>query len=200
MPVLYGVFLYMGVSSMAGVQLIQRLFIIFMPPKYQPDYIYLRTVPLRRVHMFTAVQFGCLVVLWVVKTIKSISIIFPLMVLAMCFIRKSLDWVFTRHELKWLDDIMPELHKREREDKEQMRMEHLNDIEHGGTTDNQNSIQVTGAQTVDTNNSAEQHVTGLSLNADEMSDSGIWKHLNDPNSARNRLNVENFKHRKRIVK
>jgi len=35
----------------------------------------------------------------------------------MCFIRKGLDWVFTRHELKWLDDIMPESHKREKEDK-----------------------------------------------------------------------------------
>ena len=35
----------------------------------------------------------------------------------MCFIRKALDWVFTQTELKWLDDIMPELHKREKEDK-----------------------------------------------------------------------------------
>ena len=35
----------------------------------------------------------------------------------MCFIRKGLDWVFTRHELKWLDDIMPESHKREKLDK-----------------------------------------------------------------------------------
>ena len=39
-----------------------------------------------------------------------------LQVLAMCFIRKGLDWVFTQTELKWLDDIMPELHKREKED------------------------------------------------------------------------------------
>lgn len=35
----------------------------------------------------------------------------------MCFIRKGLDWVFTRHELRWLDDIMPESHKREKEEK-----------------------------------------------------------------------------------
>ena len=35
----------------------------------------------------------------------------------MCFIRKSLDWVFTQHELKWLDDIMPEVNMREKEDK-----------------------------------------------------------------------------------
>ena len=56
MPVLYGVFLFMGVSSLVGVQLMQRISIVFMPPKYQPDYIYLRHVPLRRVHLFTLVQ------------------------------------------------------------------------------------------------------------------------------------------------
>jgi len=38
-------------------------------------------------------------------------------VLAMCFVRKGLDYVFTRHELKWLDDIIPESHKREKEEK-----------------------------------------------------------------------------------
>ena len=34
----------------------------------------------------------------------------------MCFVRKLLDWVFTRHELEWLDDILPEAHKREKEE------------------------------------------------------------------------------------
>ena len=33
----------------------------------------------------------------------------------MCFIRKGLEWVFTRNELKWLDDIMPELHKSDKD-------------------------------------------------------------------------------------
>jgi len=119
MPVLYGVFLFMGISSLAGVQLIQRMLIILMPAKYQPDYIFLRNVPVRRVHLFTAIQAMCLACLWVIKTIKSISIIFPIMVLAMCFVRKGLDWVFTRHELEWLDDILPETHKREKEDEKQ---------------------------------------------------------------------------------
>lgn len=38
----------------------------------------------------------------------------------MCFVRKALDYVFTQHELKWLDDIMPESHKREKEDKKKL--------------------------------------------------------------------------------
>jgi len=117
MAVLYGVFLFMGVSSVKGLQIVERTSIVFMPQKYQPDYMFLRNVPLRRVHLFTAIQILCLAVLWIIKQIKSISIVFPLMVLAMCFVRKALDWVFTRHELKWLDDIMPESHKREKEEK-----------------------------------------------------------------------------------
>jgi len=62
------------------LQFVQRVLIMFMPPKYQPDYMYLRHVPLRRVHLFTAIQIICLIGLWVIKTIKEISIIFPLMV------------------------------------------------------------------------------------------------------------------------
>lgn len=34
----------------------------------------------------------------------------------MCFVRKGLDKIFTQEELKWLDDIMPEVHKRAKED------------------------------------------------------------------------------------
>uniref|UniRef100_A0A8B7UHN0 Electroneutral sodium bicarbonate exchanger 1-like n=1 Tax=Castor canadensis TaxID=51338 RepID=A0A8B7UHN0_CASCN len=53
MPVLYGVFLYMGVSSLQGIQFFDRLKLFGMPAKHQPDFIYLRHVPLRKVHLFT---------------------------------------------------------------------------------------------------------------------------------------------------
>jgi len=52
-----------------------------MPKKYQPDYPYLRKVPIARVHLFTIIQFACLVMLWIVKDIKQTSILFPIMVL-----------------------------------------------------------------------------------------------------------------------
>lgn len=80
MPVLYGVFLYMGVSSLKGMQVCARVMIFFMPAKYQPDYMFLRHVPIGRVHRFTFIQLFCLALLWTVKTIKAISIVFPLMV------------------------------------------------------------------------------------------------------------------------
>jgi hypothetical protein len=36
MPVLYGVLLYMGVSSLKGMQFVDRILLMMMPPKYQP--------------------------------------------------------------------------------------------------------------------------------------------------------------------
>uniref|UniRef100_A0A672SJR9 Anion exchange protein n=1 Tax=Sinocyclocheilus grahami TaxID=75366 RepID=A0A672SJR9_SINGR len=107
MPVLYGVFLYMGASSLRGIQFFDRLRLFGMPAKHQPDFIYLRHVPLRKVHLFTIIQLSCLVLLWVIKTSRA-AIVFPMMVLALVFIRKLLDFIFTKRELSWLDDLMPE--------------------------------------------------------------------------------------------
>merc|ERR1712142_1426105 len=107
LPVLYGVFIYMGISSLRGNQLFDRLRILFMPAKYQPDYVYLRHVPLYKVNLFTAIQLGCFTVLWVVKSVKSISIAFPIMVVAIVGVRKAFDFcpkLFTQRELSWLDD------------------------------------------------------------------------------------------------
>merc|ERR1719239_403259 len=116
MAVLYGVFLYMGVAALKGMQFIDRLMLFFKPAKYQPDLAYLRHVSIKRVHLFTLIQIVCLGVLWVIKAIKSISILFPIMVLGTCFCRKAMDWIFTQRELKWLDDIMPEAAKKAKED------------------------------------------------------------------------------------
>ncbi|XP_074482892.1 sodium-driven chloride bicarbonate exchanger-like isoform X2 [Sebastes fasciatus] len=115
MPVLYGVFLYMGASSLRGIQFFDRLKLFSMPAKHQPDFIYLRHVPLRKVHLFTIVQLSCLILLWVIKT-SNYAIVFPMMVLALVFIRKLLDFIFTKRELSWLDDLMPEWKKKKLED------------------------------------------------------------------------------------
>ena len=80
MPVLFGLFLFMGVASLNGLQMFDRLCLFFMPKKYQPDLTYLRTVPLTRVNLFTIIQLFSFIVLWIVKEVKDISIIFPIMV------------------------------------------------------------------------------------------------------------------------
>uniref|UniRef100_A0A8C5M3G2 Anion exchange protein n=1 Tax=Leptobrachium leishanense TaxID=445787 RepID=A0A8C5M3G2_9ANUR len=58
MPVLYGIFLYMGVASLNGIQ-----------------------------------------------------------ILGLMMVRKMLDWVFSQHDLAWLDDILPEKEKKKQDDK-----------------------------------------------------------------------------------
>uniref|UniRef100_A0A8C4P9I5 Anion exchange protein n=1 Tax=Dromaius novaehollandiae TaxID=8790 RepID=A0A8C4P9I5_DRONO len=78
MPVLYGVFLYMGVSSLKGIQFFDRIKLFGMPAKHQPDLIYLRYVPLWKVHIFTVIQLTCLVLLWVIKA-SAAAVVFPMM-------------------------------------------------------------------------------------------------------------------------
>uniref|UniRef100_A0A8C2DYF5 Anion exchange protein n=1 Tax=Cyprinus carpio TaxID=7962 RepID=A0A8C2DYF5_CYPCA len=104
MPVLYGVFLYMGVASLNGVQFMDRLQLLLMPAKHQPDLIYLRHVPLRRVHLFTFIQV-CVCVC----------------ILALVAVRKAMDYVFSQHDLSYLDDIMPEKDKKKKEDEKKKK-------------------------------------------------------------------------------
>lgn len=61
------------------LQLFDRIKLFGMPPKHQPDLIYLRYVPLWKVHIFTVVQLSCLIVLWVIKA-SAAAVIFPMMV------------------------------------------------------------------------------------------------------------------------
>ena len=44
LAILFGVFLYMGVASMSGIQLFERVALIFMPVKHHPDVGYVRKV------------------------------------------------------------------------------------------------------------------------------------------------------------
>ncbi|XP_053715699.1 electrogenic sodium bicarbonate cotransporter 1-like isoform X5 [Synchiropus splendidus] len=115
MPVLYGVFLYMGVASLNGVQFMDRLQLLLMPAKHQPDLIYLRHVPQRRIHLFTFIQGLCLALLWILKSTVA-AIIFPVMILALVAVRKAMDYVFSQHDLSYLDDVIPEKDKKKKED------------------------------------------------------------------------------------
>merc|ERR1712029_517546 len=109
----------MGVNTLKGMQFIDRMFLVFMPLKHQPDYSYLRHVPLKKVHLFTAIQAGSLAALWIIKSTPA-SLIFPLMVLALVGFRKAMDYfpsVFSQKELYWLDNLMPASNKKEKKKK-----------------------------------------------------------------------------------
>ncbi|KAK0150792.1 Electrogenic sodium bicarbonate cotransporter 1 [Merluccius polli] len=120
MPVLYGVFLYMGVASLNGVQFMDRLQLLLMPAKHQPDLIYLRHVPQRRIHLFTFIQVLCLALLWILKSTVA-AIIFPIMILALVAVRKAMDYLFSQHDLSYLDDVIPEKDKKKKEDEKKKK-------------------------------------------------------------------------------
>ena len=100
MPVLYGVFLYMGINSLNGIQMFDRILIMFMPKKYQPEYSFLKKIPLKRVNLFSFIQVLCFVVLWLIQEFKAVSILFPIMLVLIIGVRKLLDYVFTQYEMK----------------------------------------------------------------------------------------------------
>lgn len=102
MAVLFGLFLYMGVSSMRGNQLFERMRLWLMDPARYPSTFYLRTVPNRVVHAFTAVQVFLLALLWVLKT-SAIGILFPLLIALLVPIRFLLNRFFDERYLSRLD-------------------------------------------------------------------------------------------------
>ncbi|XP_058603751.1 sodium bicarbonate cotransporter 3 isoform X7 [Onychostoma macrolepis] len=173
MPVLYGVFLYMGVSSLKGIQFFDRIKLFGMPAKHQPDLIYLRYVPLWKVHMFTIVQLTCLVLLWVIKA-SAAAVVFPMMVLALVFVRKLLDFCFMKRELSWLDDLMPESKKKKEDDKKKKAKEEAQRImEAQGRMeipyDNGDHLEI---PVKTTKVSTDPSVVNIS---DEMAKTAVWK-------------------------
>uniref|UniRef100_A0A8B9JI45 Anion exchange protein n=1 Tax=Astyanax mexicanus TaxID=7994 RepID=A0A8B9JI45_ASTMX len=169
MPVLYGVFLYMGVSSLRGIQFFDRIKLFGMPAKHQPDLIYLRYVPLWKVHVFTIVQLTCLVLLWVIK-VSAAAVVFPMMVLALVFVRKLLDFCFMKRELSWLDDLMPESKKKKEDDKKKKEKEEAERMLHAEQSleyDGENLLSIKSLK-----DSCDPSVVNIS---DEMAKTSVWK-------------------------
>ncbi|XP_047701948.1 band 3 anion transport protein isoform X1 [Prionailurus viverrinus] len=119
LAVLFGIFLYMGVTSLSGIQLFDRLLLLFKPPKYHPVVPYVKRVKTWRMHLFTSIQIICLVVLWVVKSFQAISLILPfILILTVPLRRLLLPLIFRELELKCLDadDAKPNFDEEEGQD------------------------------------------------------------------------------------
>ncbi|XP_052892454.1 anion exchange protein 3 isoform X3 [Anopheles moucheti] len=106
MSVLFGVFLYMGIASMSGVQFFERLRLYLMPVKHHPQVPFVRRVPTWKMHLFTFVQILALAMLWAVKS-SPFSLAFPFFLIMMVPIRKQLESVFSPLELRALDGSQP---------------------------------------------------------------------------------------------
>ncbi|CAB9515057.1 Electroneutral sodium bicarbonate exchanger 1 [Seminavis robusta] len=104
-PVLYGVFLYMGLTSLSTNQFWGRFTMMFMQPSRHPKGLpYTDHVSHKRMHLYTGIQLALFALLYVIKSIKSIAIAFPV-VIALCIpIRLYvLPRLFEKQELVFLD-------------------------------------------------------------------------------------------------
>lgn len=100
--VLFGVFLYMGVSSMNGIQFFDRLVLLLKPVKHHPRVSYVRRVRTWKMHLYTFLQLTGLAILWAVKS-TVLALAFPFFVVAMIPYRMLLKYIFTPRELDALD-------------------------------------------------------------------------------------------------
>uniref|UniRef100_H3DID6 Anion exchange protein n=1 Tax=Tetraodon nigroviridis TaxID=99883 RepID=H3DID6_TETNG len=118
LAVLFGIFLYMGVMSLNGIQLTERMMLLLMPPKYHPDHTYVRKVRTLRMHMFTCIQLVCLAVLWSVMSTQA-SLAFPFILILTVPVKTFLlPRIFTAREMASLDadDAEPKFDERECQD------------------------------------------------------------------------------------
>merc|ERR1712019_160706 len=109
-PVLLGVFLFMGVSSLNGNELFERIALWFIWDESKfPQYPYIKTLQssddssMNRVHLFTFLQLICLGILYALKSIKAVAVVFPFFIASLVGVRWGFKKIFTEEELEALD-------------------------------------------------------------------------------------------------
>ncbi|XP_065056470.1 anion exchange protein 3-like isoform X1 [Rhopilema esculentum] len=105
--VLYGVFLYVGFTSLSRMEFIHRMQLLLIPYKLQPDTRLVRKVRTLKIHLFTLIQLCCVVLLAVIKETK-LAAIFPFLILCLVPLRKCLRVFFSEEELENLDNTEDE--------------------------------------------------------------------------------------------
>lgn len=95
MEVLFGLFLFMGFSTLNGTDFFERVRLWATDRNLYPQTHYVRHVPHRVIHAFTLLQLGCLIALWVLKSSPA-GILFPLLIAMLVPLR---FWI-----TRWFDD------------------------------------------------------------------------------------------------
>nr|XP_035158684.1 solute carrier family 4 member 11 isoform X3 [Callithrix jacchus] len=88
-PVLYGLFLYIALTSLDGNQLVQRVALLLKEQTAYPPTHYIRRVPQRKIHYFTGLQVLQLLLLCAfgMSSLPYMKMIFPLIMITMIPIR-----------------------------------------------------------------------------------------------------------------
>ncbi|KAJ8336228.1 hypothetical protein SKAU_G00395710 [Synaphobranchus kaupii] len=91
-PVLYGLFLYIALTSIDGNQMCDRMALLLKEQTSYPPTHYIRKVPQRKIHYFTALQMLQLIVLCAfgMYPLPYMKMIFPLLMILLIPIRNSL--------------------------------------------------------------------------------------------------------------
>ncbi|XP_062903199.1 sodium bicarbonate transporter-like protein 11 isoform X1 [Mobula hypostoma] len=88
-PVLYGLFLYVSLTSIDGCQFFERLALLFKEQTSYPPTHYIRRVPQRKIHFFTGLQLIEIAILcgFGMAPIPYLKMVFPPIMLAMVPVR-----------------------------------------------------------------------------------------------------------------
>jgi len=107
-PVVSGVFLFLGRKLMSGNSFLQRIRDSFVEKSRLPDDHPIKFIGRKKTTIFTAVQVACLFVLWTFKQNSTTAIFFPSVIGFLMFIRSFiLPRFFTEDELIDLGDPTP---------------------------------------------------------------------------------------------
>uniref|UniRef100_A0A672N2D1 Bicarbonate transporter-like transmembrane domain-containing protein n=2 Tax=Sinocyclocheilus grahami TaxID=75366 RepID=A0A672N2D1_SINGR len=103
MTALFGIFLYMGITSLSGIQLWDRMLLLITPKKHHPPVPFVTRVPTMHMHLYTVIQVMCLVILWAIKS-SAFSLALPFVLILTIPLRMCMTGhVFTIMEMKCLD-------------------------------------------------------------------------------------------------
>lgn len=81
MPVLYGVFLFMGLSALPSIQFWHRFLMFFQQPSLYAETPYNQYMEKWRVHMYTCFEIFFFGLIFLTQNFQAISIVFPFMTL-----------------------------------------------------------------------------------------------------------------------
>uniref|UniRef100_A0A8C1ME00 Anion exchange protein n=1 Tax=Cyprinus carpio TaxID=7962 RepID=A0A8C1ME00_CYPCA len=100
MTALFGIFLYMGITSLSGIQLWDRMLLLITSKKHHPPFPFVTRVPTMRMHLYTLIQVICLGILWAIKS-SAFSLALPFVLILTIPLRMFMTGhVFTIMEMK----------------------------------------------------------------------------------------------------
>jgi len=104
MPVISGIFLYLGRKVMTGNSFLRRIQGLFLDMEKLPPTASVRLLGRYPVIKYTGIQMGCLAILWGLKSFKPTALFFPSVIGLLVVIRRfALPKLFNEDELAILD-------------------------------------------------------------------------------------------------